>query len=59
MKLRHRDMGKIKIKGDVATFWFDGVTAVYGVLELQDYFDTHGADRFYDKYRFEWRGKND
>ena len=53
--MRHPERGKLKIKGDVATFWFDGVTAVYGVSELQEDFNRFGADGFYKKYGFEWR----
>jgi len=54
--MRHPERGKLKIKGDVATFWFDGVTAVYGVSELQHDFNKFGADGFLKKYGFEWRG---
>lgn len=53
--MRHPERGKLKIKGDVATFWFDGVTAVYGVSELQHDFNKFGADGFLKKYGFEWR----
>ena len=52
--MRHKDYGRIKIRGNIATFWFDGVTMVYGVSELQHDFNTYGADGFYKKYGFEW-----
>ena len=54
IKIRHPEWGRIKIKRNVATFWFDGVTAVYGVSELQHDFNKFGADGFYKKYGFRW-----
>ncbi len=53
--MRHKDYGRIKIRGNIATFWLGNVTMVYGVSELQEDFNKLGVDGFYKKYGFEWR----
>ena len=52
--MRHKDYGRIKIRGNIATFWLGNVTMVYGVSELQEDFNKYGSDRFYKKYGFRW-----